>query len=724
MKTTAPLTPSLLPSESSSHRWFSSIGCVVHGADRVEVFVGGTLIASFAPDDQDSRNVALIGLAEDPKAHLGRLAAAFGISSELLRRLRRAYERKGVSALIGRRGPGGSKSKVSPALRRRLERLFDEGKTVTAAHEAVRGRHRISRATVGVVRQQWSRARQAKAGGSPSPVPTQLALGPKKAGPQTANIPEQSAPETEEEHVAGASVPASAPAVQHAGTLLLAATVGAMGLHDEAREVNAAKPAKKREKASRLRLAIDAVIAALALGEPCVEGVRRLACSTAAALLVATAAPSATWVRRILGHLAADDGGVAFHLRMARRLVKGSAARAPGAGPIFYVDNHMRKYTGKRKLRKGWKMQEKRALPGTTDYYVHDGDGRPVRRVTAPHHGSLTEFLSPIAKALRRELGDEENILVAFDRGGSYPRQMADLRNAGFEFVTYERKPYTLLSPSSFTRTVRYRGVEFGLHEWRTNLGNGCGRVRRISLRTPDGRQVNLLAASERPAEELVGILRLRWNQENGFKHGVERWGMNQLDGRTVEPYEPGTVIPNPARARLDRALRNARIREGQARNDLARLEKDSPKRARAERNLAEAVAEQKKLLALRPTTPVKAPVEETELAGKLVRHDPSYKFALDTIRIACANAESDLAAALAPHLPRAAEAKKALANLFAAPGRLDVSERAISVTLDPVGTRRERAAFERMLEAVNLRRLSLPGDPRRRPVRFCVSQQ
>ena len=31
---------------------------------------------------------------------------------------------------------------------------------------------------------------------------------------------------------------------------------------------------------------------------------------------------------------------------------------------------------------------------------------------------------------------------------------------------------------------------------------------------------------------------------------------MNQLDGRSVELYPPGTIIPNPARRRLEHALR------------------------------------------------------------------------------------------------------------------------------------------------------------------------
>jgi hypothetical protein len=30
--------------------------------------------------------------------------------------------------------------------------------------------------------------------------------------------------------------------------------------------------------------------------------------------------------------------------------------------------------------------------------------------------------------------------------------------------------------------------------------------------------------------------MRGRWRQENGFKHGVERWGINQLDRRSTEP--------------------------------------------------------------------------------------------------------------------------------------------------------------------------------------------
>ena len=517
----------------------------------------------------------------------------------------------------------------------------------------------------------------------------------------------------------------SARNVQHLGTWLLIAVVHQLGLYR-----HAASAAAERVEKDALRLAIDGMVAALALGQRCAEGVRRLATSTSAALLLAASAPSVSWIRRMLGRFSQENGAAALHLSMAREYLAAAQEAASAAGPVFYVDNHMRPYTGKHALRRGWRMQDKRALPGATDYYVHDEAGEPVGRLTIASHDSLTQWLSPIARLLRLGLGEKERILLAFDRGGSFPEQMAELRNEGFEFVTYERNPYQPLPTSAFTkelvlRTDEKKEVERYLfcEAAQANLGAGRGRVRRIAVRMEDGHQVNLLAISKRPAEELILVMLGRWVQENGFKHGVERWGLNQLDGRTVKHYEPDTIIPNPARRRLDRGLRIARVNEGQARSELARLSKSDPERAKAKEKLEHALAEQKRLLALRPSVPEHAPLEETELAGKLVHHTVEYKMALDTIRIACANAESDLAAELACHIPRAAEAKKTLANLLAAPGHIRAGKRTIDICLLPAGSGPEQRAFADFLAVVNHWRLTLPGDQRNRPLRFRTAE-
>lgn len=110
-------------------------------------------------------------------------------------------------------------------------------------------------------------------------------------------------------------------------------------------------------------------------------------------------------------------------------------------------------------------------------------------------------------------------------------------------------------------------------------------------------------------------------------------------------------------------------------------------------------------------------------MAETLVHHTVEYKLVLDTIRIACANAESELAVMLAPLLPRGAEAKKTLANLFASPGAIKTGRNAIHVQLDPAGNRPERRALQALLVEVNRLKLSMPGDQQARPISFALAQ-
>lgn len=166
---------------------------------------------------------------------------------------------------------------------------------------------------------------------------------------------------------------------------------------------------------------------ALALGQRCVEGVRRLATPSGASLLRAAHVPSASGVRRVCGRLVATPGrGHEFAARLAGRFIRGAQAET---GPtVFYVDNHLRPYRGQAVLRKGWRMQDRQVLPGTSDYYFHDESGAPVDRVAVPTHDSLAAMLLPIANRLRPALGPDARILLAFDRAGAYVSRRADDR--------------------------------------------------------------------------------------------------------------------------------------------------------------------------------------------------------------------------------------------------------------------------------------------------------
>jgi len=511
--------------------------------------------------------------------------------------------------------------------------------------------------------------------------------------------------------------------VQHVGTWVALALLNAWGLyrHLEHLRVAVARQGKQMVDAAMLRLAIDMTAVCLCIGEHCIEGVRRIATLSAPILLRSDWVPSAPWVRHVINLFVRDnDNAGELHFLTANRLIRRAVASAKRKCPkgccvrvIFYVDNHMRPYTGQRNLRKGWRMQDKRARRGVTDYWVHDEEGRAILRVSSPSHEPLTKVLARVANLLRTVVGKGIDVMLVFDRAGAYPEMLQELRDAKYGFATYERRPYSKLSPSEFVYEFRWRKETIRyVEKHHKNLRRGRGRVRRISLLMPDQEQVNILCISRAPAQVIIAAMLSRWGrQENQLKHGVERWGINHLDGRRVAPYPPDAIIPNPERSRLERALRGVRADEADALRKLSRLPRNHPDREQLKARISEARAREKELLAQRPTTPKKAPVRETSLSHTLVAHQIPYKLLVDTVRVLLANVESDLAVMLGPHLPRPAEAKKALSNLFKAPGRVRINARSIRVQLMPSGSPSEQRAFDAFLSDLNRYHFSLPGD-------------
>jgi len=356
----------------------------------------------------------------------------------------------------------------------------------------------------------------------------------------------------------GAVEPTSSGMVQHVGSWLMMAMVAKLGLPELAERHRGPKLG-----APALRVALDATIAALSIGERCVEGVRRLATASGHQLLRSSRAPSASWVRRVVGRFA-QTRGPWLHLDMGARYMQ--RAREDEDTPVvFYVDNHLRPYSGKEVVRRGWRMQDKRVLPGASDYYVHDEDGRPVLRFDAPDNGPLTAWLTPIANLLRLALGPAQKIMLAFDRAGAYPQQLAELRDRGFEFVTYERRPYPLLASTAFESSAKLDDEEVAIHDARINLGKGRGRLRRIAIRFVDGKQINLLAVSDQPAQRLLDVMRGRWNQETRALQGRARLESIGLARATPQRMRGGTP-PRPY------AIRGKLGTASKPRSKLARL--------------------------------------------------------------------------------------------------------------------------------------------------------
>jgi hypothetical protein len=724
------------------------------------------MVGGFDAGDFAMRNVLLVTVADDETVVLVDLARAFGLVPQSVTRIRKQASEEGLVAVVNRHYVSRGAWKVTPAMERKVVRLFEKGLNQKEARTKLKGA--LSAGTLNKLHQKWRAATaeaeaaaeaRAKEGPQqpelsfelalerepatvsepPSESVTVLAEGTKQKHEQTAEPPVSAAAavspavtgaleakkeesgyvaraEAERGEEDGRTLPTTGPVsarhVQFLGAWLLVALTARLGLHAAVTNESAKHGVDKA-----LRLAVDAVTLALGIGQSCVEGVRRLAHGTAAALLLAARAPSTVWVRGVLGAAAAKGHGFLIGAKLSGTLMRNAVGRADALA-VFYVDNHLRPYVGLRRLLYGWRMQDKRAKPGTTDVHVHDADGRPVYRLATLAHDSLGKLLLPIGALLRLALGDEQRILLAFDRAASYAEVLAELRDHHFEFVVYEKKPYRHLPAKLFRKSFVLDGVKLRWHERNANLGDGRGRVRRIALRLPDGHQLNLLAHSTASAEALITIMAARWTQENAFKHGVERWGLNQLDGRTFKPFDADFVIPSPDRRRLNAQLLALREAEGQLHRKLVRAS-HAEQRVALKEELARNLEEQRALEEKRRDFPTHCTVEEAGLYGELMRQQDEYKAVIDTIRTACINAEADLATTLAPAMARPREAKRLLRNLFSASGDLRVTANTIEVILDVAGTKNEQAALAALCRTVNDWKLTHPGDVAARPLRF-----
>jgi hypothetical protein len=703
--------------------WFGRGGCVEqHDDGTFAVFVRGELLGIYAGDDVASRDV-FIAVVRD-QAERDDLARAFRVSPATVGRVITRFNRGGARAVAdyGRRGGWTVRT---AKLEERLVQLFEKGLGPRAAQRAVA--KLASYGTVHAVHRQWLTSRAAAAAATPSPqaalrLVTQSEVSSDEVVTATIAAVEASvAQEPAGEPTLEAVAPRAGVPVQHVGSWLLLGMLRQIGFYQLAAQL------QHEVAMTSLRPAIDAAAIALALGEGCVEGVRRIATPSADTLLRHAGGLSANWARRVL-HEFADVAAKTFPAAVASRLL---SRTGEGDDRVWlYVDNHLRPYTGQHVIRKGWRMQDKRAVPGTTDYYVHDEEGCPLWRLSTTSHDSLCAWLMPVVEFARLSLGEVVKPVLVFDRGGAYPETMAQLRDAGAEFVTYERKPYPEIGATEFKESLTItlasqprRPIRIAYTEApQKNLRAERGRVRRLALLTEEGAQVNLLAVSELPAEALIRGHLARWGlQENQLKHGVERWGINHLDGRRVEEYPQDALVPNPARRRIDRLLKLSHTAEGEAWRRWGRLEVDDPAREQARREIDTAMERQRDLMALRAKVPPIAPVSETPLAGKLRRHELGYKNVLDTLRIALANVEADLAVMLARHLERPREVKKLLATLFAAPGTVRISSRAATVGLMPAASDSERIALRAFLRDVTRLRLALPGDPDARRLRWVL---
>ena len=671
------------------------------------VFLWGMAAWCWRSGDTTARRLAAVQLVNSKAARQRQVADAFGVHENSLVRWRSAYSAGGARALMtDRPGPRGP-SKLTEQKRAEIAALRASGLSLTAvASRTGVSTDTVRRATVmpAPPRVPGAQPEEQPSGGTEGAAGLVPLASPMERAGERALARFGMINDAPPVICQGASLPV-------VGTLLILPALAATGLLEIAARVYGARAAAFYS----LRSLFCSIVFACLLGEPRAEGFSRLSPKDLGRLVGLDRGPEVTTIRRRIEELARMGRADQLADGLARRH---TAAHHEAAG-IFYVDGHVRAYHGGREVPKAHVARIRLAMPAELDTWVCDANGDGVLVWSAEPGASLAGELRATAARVRTLVGADARPTICFDRGGWSPKLFKELGLAGFDILTYRKKP----APSEprrafhpYTHTAHGHDHHYLLADRLVTISYEGGRRRftcrqitRLDPKTGHQTQVLTTRRDEDPAV-IAHLMFSRWSQENFFRYMRAHYALDALDSYATEDDDPVRSVPNPARKDADRAL-------AAARRSLAAAEANEGRAALGGRRtdteitqaFSDAQAEIEQMAQAAKAIPARVPLGLVR--PQAVRMTPERKRIHDAIRMATYNAESALARLLAPHYARADDgARSLLREAFGAPADLEVVGNELHVRLDPLSAPRRTAAIAGLCEDLTATKTIYPG--------------
>ena len=675
------------------------------------VFLWGMAAWCWRAGDPAARRLAAVQLVNSKAARQRQVADAFGVHENSLVRWRASYGTGGVGSLVTERpGPKGP-SKLTDAKREEIRSLRASGLSLAevAARTGV-STFTVRRATVVAPDVEPSGdladARTGEdetaemSGGELVPLARPVDRSGERAAARFGLIDD--APPVICE---GSSLPL-------AGALLILPALAATGLIEIASRVYGARQAAFYS----LRSLICSIVFACLLGEPRAEGFTRLGPTDLGRLVGLDRGPEVTTIRRRIEELASMQRADSLLDELARHHIV-SHQDATG---IFYVDGHVRAYHGGREVPKAHVARIRLSMPAELDTWVCDANGDGVLVWGAAPGASLVGELRTVAEKVRSHVGAEARPTICFDRGGWSPRLFKELELAGFDILTYRKKPAPSEPIASFHAHVHAdaagREHHYLLADRRVTITYEggkrrftCRQITRLDPATDHQTQI-LTTRNDKDPAAIAHLMFSRWNQENFFRYMRAHYGLDALDTYATTDDDMGRMVPNPARRRADRTLAEARrsLAQAEASRGKASLA-GRPPNAEITRTFADAHAQIEELAQAARAISARVPLGEARPGS--VRLTPERKRIHDAIRMATYNAESALARLVGPHYARADdEARTLLREAFSMPADLQVAGSELHVRLDPLSAPRRTRAIAGLCEELTATKTIYPG--------------
>jgi len=407
-----------------------------------------------------------------------------------------------------------------------------------------------------------------------------------------------------------------------------------------------------------------------------IERVKRISRDEFGILAGASTSPSLTTMRRKLNDAVKQ---LDVH-EISTKLAGNYLANLSSGTDIFYMDDHLKTYSGKEKVLKGFSHIYDRMMEGMQHSFLHDSFGNPICFELRDNYNNFNEFLPVMVRRLRRLYTGGRKPTFVFDRFGYSRHVFAQFDNdLDAYYIVWTKGDKTDYSKSSleFDKTTylmkrnepgKPRRVSMEIAE-----APAEGKQRRIVIRRKATRRIKekkkymysslVTNDMKRPKEAVVEALIYRWREECDFKVCVNEFGLDQITSYLMDEYREdifeGDELLTPELRELKQMqnpmLNPLRYRKNKIKREIAKIDEKVGKwvftqTKKKDRSIAEAENLKRNKTALQERRKLEMQLKEIEekirvlpkkvnrlevmMYGKCKTFDFGKKVIMDTLKI------------------------------------------------------------------------------------------
>lgn len=412
----------------------------------------------------------------------------------------------------------------------------------------------------------------------------------------------------------------------------------------------------------------------------------------------------------------------------------------PEAAAVFYLDGHVRVYSGcQTALPKHYVSRQKLCLRATVDYWVNAMGGRPfffLNKEIDP--GLITVLEEEIIPRLLREAPDQPSeealkedphlhrLTVIFDREGYSPALFARLRKKRIACITYRKNSGEAWPETEFScrQVVLASGnvVEMRLAE--RGVLMGALWLREVRKLTESGHQTSILATDYVSDMTVIAIAMFaRWSQENFLKYMRNNFNLDRLAEYSTEEIPATTKVINPEYRRVAAEIRKQRAIQTRLCAQFGAVtytEEIAPATAEEYQRTKAALQEDignvqealEKLKQQRKEIKRHIPMSELPEEERFQRLSVQSKYLIDTIKMVAYRAETAMASLVSERMSHPDEARSLLRAIYAAEADIlpDLPKGILTVRLHHLANRSSADVIHHLCSELNSTETVFPG--------------